>query len=80
MITENEYKNIAENLQQINAWIEVQAILQESDITKPIFDLYERETEFRVEACNDCKIDALIWARAELNKINNKPIKNKKDD
>ncbi len=69
MITETERKHIETNLEQINAWIGVHANLQVSDITKPIFDAYERETEFKVEACNDCKIDALIWARLELKKL-----------
>lgn len=80
MITQNEYKHIETNLEKINAWIGVHATLQESDITKPIFEMYERETTFKVLSCNDCKIDALIWAKLELRKLNTKPIKNKKDE
>ncbi len=70
-----ELKHIEDHIETINTWIGVpETILQVSDTTKPIFEAYERETGFSTNACNNCKIDALIWARMELKK-SKEPVK-----
>lgn len=67
-MTTTELKHIETNIDVINVWIKNNTKLQYSDITKPIFEAYERETGFSPAACDSCKIDALIWARMEFRK------------
>jgi len=61
-------QHIETNLDTINAWLGIRAALQVGDITKPIFDEYTETTGFSTTACNDCKLDALLWAKLEYNK------------
>lgn len=67
-MTKEELNHIETNLEVINVWIDNHSKLQYSDTTKPIFNAFERETKNSINGCDDCKIDALIWARAELKK------------
>ena len=67
-MTKEELQHIEASLPEINVWIENHTRLQYSDTTKPIFEAFERETKNSINGCDDCKIDALIWARAELKK------------
>jgi len=75
-MTKEELKHVEENLPKINVWIENHTRLQYSDTTKPIFEAFERETKNSINGCDDCKIDALIWARSELKK-SKEPVKDK---
>lgn len=75
-MTKELKQHIETNLETINAWLGIRAELQIGDVTKPIFDYYTESTGFSVEACNDCKLDALMWAKIEYKK-DIKPIKTK---
>jgi hypothetical protein len=67
-MTIEELNHVEQHSETLKAWVGVHAKLQYSDITKPIFHAFERETSTLVSACDDCKIDAVRWALTELNK------------
>lgn len=67
-MTKEELQHTETHSETLKAWVGVHAKLQYSDITKQIFDAFERETGTLVSACDDCKIDAVRWALTELNK------------
>ena len=77
-MTNEELKHIEAHLPEINVWIANHTRLQYSDTTKPIFEAYERETNHSINGCDDCKIDALIWARMEYNRSKEQNVKPKK--
>lgn len=78
MITENETKHIQDNIEILQVYLDNKLTLQVSDITQPIFEAFERETNSSVYACNDCKLDAIQWAIIQLKKSKEvKPTKTK---
>jgi hypothetical protein len=55
-MTKEELSHLEANQVLIKTWITMKTKLQVSDITKPIFEAYERETGYSTKACNDCKL------------------------
>lgn len=67
---ESEVKHFKANQELFDFWISRNERLQASaDILKPMIEAYERETEFRVTACQDCIIDALRWCKTQVKNL-----------
>lgn len=76
---ESEINHWKLNQDLFDFWIHRNERLQASaDILQPMIEAYERETTFKVIACQDCLIDALRWCKLQVKELSSQDGKESK--
>jgi RNase P/RNase MRP subunit POP5 len=82
-LTDTELQHFKTHQSTLKAYLDAGISLLWSDVTRPVFVAFERETKSSVDGCKDCKLDAIRWALARLKEtdeeaVNVEVIKSKK--